>query len=95
MVPEQAPIIILDRKSDVCMNNNVKEIKHTRHISRIMHLVTNDEECNLHKTVLCEGGLQLADIRNKNVREEKLNPRLGYTMVRIENGQKIHTGTVM
>ena len=41
VVPEQAPLIILDRKSSVCMANNIKYIKHTRHISRRMHFVRN------------------------------------------------------
>ena len=41
IVPEQEHIIILDRKSDVCMAKNGKDTKHTRHISRIMHLLIN------------------------------------------------------
>ena len=41
MVPEQAPLIILDRTSAVYMENNGKETKHTIHISRIMHFVRN------------------------------------------------------
>ena len=32
IVPEEAPLIILDIKSDVCMDNNGKYTKHTRHI---------------------------------------------------------------
>ena len=32
IVPEEDPIIILDRKSDVCMANNGKFTKHTSHI---------------------------------------------------------------
>ena len=37
VVPEQAPLIILDGKSYLCMANNVKNTKHSSHISRIMH----------------------------------------------------------
>ena len=39
IVPEEAPLIILDINSDVCMAKNVKDTKHTRHISRRLHLV--------------------------------------------------------
>ena len=31
IVPEEAPLIILDGNSDVCMDNNGKYTKHTRH----------------------------------------------------------------
>ena len=44
VVPEQAPLIILYSKSDVCMKNNGKDTKHTRHISRRMKLVRNGED---------------------------------------------------
>ena len=37
IVPEEAPLIILDSNYDVCMANNGKDIKHTRHIARRMH----------------------------------------------------------
>ena len=33
MVPEEAPLIVLDSKSAVCMAKNGKYTKHTRHIS--------------------------------------------------------------
>ena len=32
MVPKEAPLIFLDRKSDMCMAKNGKDNKHTRHI---------------------------------------------------------------
>ena len=51
----------------------------------------NGEEWNSHNTVWFEGGLQLADIGTDNVREGELNPRLGYDIVRLENGQKTCT----
>ena len=35
------PIIILDSKSDVCMDNNSKDTKHKNHIARIVYLVSN------------------------------------------------------
>ena len=41
IVPEEAPIIILDSKSAVCMASNGKDTNHTRHISRRVHLVRN------------------------------------------------------
>ena len=50
-----------------------------------MHLVRNGEECNLHKILLCEGGLKLVDIATKNVREDEFSPKLGYSMVIIDN----------
>ena len=85
VVPEQAPLIILDGKSSICMADNDKDTKHTRHISRRMNFVINDEECNIQNTVWFEGGLQLAYIGTKNVREDELNHILGYSMVRLDN----------
>ena len=41
VVPEKAPIILLDRKLSVFMANNGKDTKHTRHISRRMNFVRN------------------------------------------------------
>ena len=61
MVPEKAPIIILDTKLSMGMYKNGKDIKHTIHITTIMRFVRNDEERNLRKKVLCEVGLQLQD----------------------------------
>ena len=75
----------MDSKSGICMAKSVKDTKHIRKISRIIHFVRNDEECNLHKTVWSEGYMQLSDIGTKDVREEELNPRFGYAMVRLEN----------
>ena len=53
IVPEEAPLIVLDSKSDMCMGNNGKDTKHTRHISRRMYLVRNGEKCNVHKIDWC------------------------------------------
>ena len=41
IVPKEAPLIALDRKSAVCMAKNGKDTKHTRHIARRMHFVRN------------------------------------------------------
>ena len=42
--PKEAPLIILCGKSAVCMDNNVKDTESTRHISRRVYLVRNDEK---------------------------------------------------
>ena len=39
--PEEAPIIILDSNSAVCMANNCRDTNHTRHIYRIVNFVRN------------------------------------------------------
>ena len=85
IVPEEAPLIVLDSKSAMCMAKNGKDNKHTRNIARIMHFVRNGEKCNIHKIDWCEGGLQLAYIGTKNVSEPDLTPRMKYIMVRLEN----------
>ena len=69
----------------MCMANNGKDTKHTRHIARRMHLVRNVEKYKKHKIYCCEGGLQLAGIGTKNVSEPDLTPRIKYIMVRLEN----------
>ena len=83
--PEEAPLIVLDSKHAMCMANNVKDTKHTRHIARIIHFVRDGEKFKMHKIDWCEGGLQLADIGTKNVSEPNLTPRMKYIMVRLEN----------
>ena len=88
IVPEEAPLIILDIKSAVCMDKNGKDTKHTRGIVRRMHLVRNGEKFNMdkmNKIEWSEGGLQVADIGTKNVSEPDLTPTMKYIMVRIEN----------
>ena len=85
IVPEEAPLIVLESKYDMCMDNNSKDTKHTRHIARRIHLVRDGEKCNMHKIDWREGGLQLADIGTKNVSEPDLTPRMKYIMVRLEN----------
>ena len=44
VVPEQAPLNILDIKSALCMANHGKDNKHTIKIFRRMHFVRNGEE---------------------------------------------------
>ena len=78
-------MIVLDSKSDMCVAKNVKDNKHTRHISRRMNFVRNGEKCKMHKIDCCEGGLQLADIVTKNVGEPDLTPSMKCIMVRLEN----------
>ena len=39
IVPEGAPLNVLDSKSAMCMANVGKDTKHTRHISSRMHFV--------------------------------------------------------
>ena len=82
--PEVAPLNILDIKSDVCMYKNVKDTKHTTHISKRFHFVGNGEKCKIHRIKWCELGLHLAEIASKNVGETDLNPRMKYIMVRLE-----------
>ena len=50
--PEEASLIVLDSKSDMCMANNSKDTKHTRHIARRMHFVRNGEKCKMKKNRL-------------------------------------------
>ena len=85
IVPEEAPLILLDSKYAMCMAKNVKDTKHTRQISRRMHFVRNGEKYKMHKNDWFEGGLQLADIVTNNVSETDLTPRMEYIMVRLEN----------
>ena len=43
--------------------------------------------CNFYKTVWCEKGLKLADMGTKNLREEEMNHRLVYAMLRLDHWQ--------
>ena len=78
-------MIVLDSKYAMCMANNGKDTKHTRHIARRIHLVRNGEKCKMHKIDWCKGGLQLEEIGTKNVSEPDPTPRMKYIMVRHEN----------
>ena len=72
--PEEAPIIILDRNSALCMAKNGKDTKHTSNIDRRVNPLRDGKKCKMHKIDWCEGGLQQADIVTKNVNENDLNP---------------------
>ena len=43
-VTEEAPLVVSDSKSAMCMATNGKETKHTRHIARKMYFVRNGEK---------------------------------------------------
>ena len=49
IVPEEAPLIVLDSKSGMCMAKNGNDTKHTRHIARRMYFVRNGKKCKMHK----------------------------------------------
>ena len=78
-------MIFLGSTYAICMSKNGKDTKHTRHISRRIHVVRNGEKCKMHKIDWCEKCLQLADIGTKNVSEPDITPRMKYIMVRLEN----------
>ena len=85
IVPEEDPLIFLDSKSAMCMANNGKDTKHTRHIARRMNFVRNGEKFKIHNIDWCEGGLRLAYIATKNFGEPDLTPRMKYIMIRLDN----------
>ena len=84
IVSEEAPLIKLDIKSDVCMANNGKDTKHTRYISIKVYFVRNGEKCKMHKIDWFEGDLKWSDIETKNIGENELNTRMKYIMVRLD-----------
>ena len=51
MVRMEAPLIVLDSKSAMCIAKNGKDTKHTRNIARRMHFVRNGEKCKIHKLI--------------------------------------------
>ena len=67
------------------MAKNGKDTKHTRHISRRLNSVRNEEKCKMKKIDWCEGGLKLADIATRNVGDNYLNTRMEYIMVRLDS----------
>ena len=83
MVPKEAPLIVFDSKSAMCMANNGKNTKHTRHIARRIYFGRNGKKCKMHQIYWCEGGLKLADIGTNNVSEPGLTPKMKYIMVRL------------
>ena len=85
IVAEEYFLIILDRKSTVCMASNGNDTKHTKHIARKIHLVRNGEKWKMHNIDWCEWGLKLSDIATKNIGEHDLTTRMQYIMVRLDN----------
>ena len=85
IVPEEAPLIVLNIKYSMCMANNGKDTKHTRHIARRFNFVRNEENCNMQKIDWCEGGPQLSGIGTKNVSKPELTPIMKYIMVRLDH----------
>ena len=85
---EDAPLIILDSKSAMCMDDTGKDTKHTGHIARKRNLLRNGEKCKIHKIDWCEEGMKLAEISNKNVGEPDLTPSMKYIMVRLDKRDK-------
>ena len=53
IVQEEAPLIILDSKSEIFMAKNGKYTKHTRHIARRTYFVQNGEKCKMHNIDWC------------------------------------------
>ena len=47
IVPEEAPLIISNSKSDVFMANNGKNTKQTTHIARSIYFLRNAEKCKI------------------------------------------------
>ena len=95
IVLEEATLIVLDGKSDMCMSNFVKDTKHTRHIARIMYSVRNGENCKMRRIDWCEGGLKSEDISTKKVGEHDLTPIMKYIMVIIDKSCRtlVHKGS--
>ena len=85
IVTEEAPLVVLNTKSDMCMAKNGKDTKHTRHIARRMVFWRNGEKFKMQKIDWYEGILQLVDIGTKNVSKPNLTPRMKYIMVILEN----------
>ena len=52
MVPKEAPLIVLDKKSAMCMAKNGRDTKHTRNIVRRMHFVRNRENLQEAQNIL-------------------------------------------
>ena len=85
IVPEEAPLIILDSKYAVCMADNGKDNKHKNNIARKVHFVINGEKIKMHNIDWCEGGLKLSIIAAKHFGENGLNTMMKYIMVRLDN----------
>ena len=49
IVTYEAPLIVMDIKSAICMAKNGRDTKHTRKIARILHFVRNGEKYKMQK----------------------------------------------
>ena len=78
IVPEEAPLIVLNSKYSMFMAKNGNDTKHTKHIANRMHFVRNGEKFKMQNIDWCEGGLQLTDLGTKNVGEPYIAPRMIY-----------------
>ena len=85
IVIEEAPIIMLDRKSFVRMSMNGKDTNHTKHNAKIVCFVRNGEKCKLDHIEWCEGGLQLSYIATMNGGGNDLDTIMKYIMGRLDN----------
>ena len=85
IVPEEAPLIILDSKSAVCMTRTGKDTNNTSHIARRVHFVRNSKNCKMNKIDWCEGGPQLTEISTMNVGDNDLNIRMKYITAILDN----------
>ena len=54
IVPQEAPMIVLDSKSAMCMANNDEYTKHTRHIVSRINFSRNGEKYKMHKIDWCK-----------------------------------------
>ena len=84
IVQEEAPLILLDSKSFMCMDDNGKVTKHTSHIASKMFFLRNEEKCKMRKIDWCEGGLKLVYIATNNVGEDDLTPIMKYIIIKLE-----------
>ena len=57
IVIEEAPLIILDINSAVCLTNNGKNNNYTSHIPRRVNSVINGDKCKIHDIDWCKVGL--------------------------------------
>lgn len=73
-LPDPPTIIMVDNQAAVQMSLNDKLTKHTRHISRRFHYVTQGAKKNLHKLEWCPGEDMLADIMTKSTDPSKTSP---------------------
>ena len=84
-VPQEAPLIVLDSNSAICMAKNGKDTKQTRYIASRTNFVRNGERFKMHKIDWCEEVMQLSYIDTNNVGEHYLTPRMKYIMVIVDN----------